>query len=538
MTSLYIRGMSAPFNNTVSRALSKAMAIFLEKCCGFTNYGESVSSGHFNTYEKTGTNGGFTGAAVPAGSIATIASASHVNGEQLVLDDGFHAPITFTFSSSPSADTDIDITGAVTADVMKDRIIAAVNLVRDARLLWIDATDGGTDTVTLTNFRYSDRGNGSLWSDTVSDGGFVITQPSGGLDGWVMTDSTASVFVQGTDEGKWCVVVDPTNPVNNGVYRVLRVLSADAVELDFQANKDNGEAFVATGSTLSWYMFKNDYDMPSTAGNYFQLESPAGWAVRFYQNNYYWDIRVAVDGSWSNGREIGNSRFDWYASLSNGRGQVNLEVDSSGKYINLWCTSPQSNYQPEGLVNQCATFIDTIDPIEPETEAWECVVIFGSVGTNPNGSAQLRRFASATNGIALGRAWDERNFVQYEVSMVDQSYSNSAEGHREPIYQAWLTEPNRRLAPRSYELGKTELWEGAWVLKDRYNTSWDGKYEWLGRMTGHLTSRSMERWTNRDNYANYPYVPDIQCSMSGVKDKLHISAGFVVNWPAGITRKV
>lgn len=533
MASLFIRGMNLLYNSTTAYAVTKAMAIFLEKCCGFTNYGESVSSGHFNTYEKTGSNGGFTGAATPAGELSTIASASHTNGEYLILDDGYHDPVTFTFASSPSADTDIDITGSVTADVMKERIIAAVNLIRDQRLLWIDATDGGTDTVTLTNFRYTTRGNGSLWS---TDSAIGITQPSGGLDGWVLEDTTASAFVQ-ADVGKWAVVVDPTNPVNNGVYRIVRYISADAVELDFQANKDNGEAFVATGSTLSWYVFKHDYDMPTTAGNYFQLESPAGWAVRIAQYAYYWYVTVAVDGSWSNGRTIGTNKFTFNAEAANGRGQVNVEADQAGTFLNMWSTGLISNYQPEGVVNQNAIFIDTVVPVEPDAEQWENVVLVGCPNTSVNGAQQLRR-SSTTNTVGVGRAWDERNFTQYLVYMVDQSYSSNGEGHREPIYQTWLTEPNRRLAPRSYEIGKTELWEGTWLLKDPYNGAWDGKYEWLGYMSGHLNSRVMERYTNRDNYNTFPFVPDIQCNMAGVKDKLHISGGFVVNWPAGITRKV
>lgn len=118
-------------------------------------------------------------------SITTVAGASLVDGETFTLDDGAGQVVTFEFDDNAlltQGNVAVDITGAPSADVMRDRIVAAIATVSGWPTLLLAGTDGGAATVTLTHLRPGLKGNRAESSDTVADVGFVISVFAGGSD--------------------------------------------------------------------------------------------------------------------------------------------------------------------------------------------------------------------------------------------------------------------------------------------------------------------------------------------------------------------
>jgi hypothetical protein len=116
------------------------------------------------------------------GSITTIVSANHADTETLTIDDGINTATVFEFDSNGSVTAGrvpIDITGSVSADVMRDRIIAAIN--SQAATLFIGAVSGGAATVTLQHRQFGTVGNETIL-ESVTDGGFIVSGMSGGTD--------------------------------------------------------------------------------------------------------------------------------------------------------------------------------------------------------------------------------------------------------------------------------------------------------------------------------------------------------------------
>jgi hypothetical protein len=515
--------------------------MFLKYCCGYTNFYEDVAAtGSFDSYEATGSNGSFSGAARPVGSIATIASASHVNGEKLTLDDGYNVPTEFTFSTSPSADTDIDITGAVSADVMRDRIIAAVNLIAaDEGALWLDATSGGAATVTLTHWRYHDRGNVTSWTETVTNSGFVLTQPTGGLNGWVLEEKTTTPFVINQDEEKFVLIVDPTNDVNNGWYMIRRVISTSKVELDFKAAGDNGEAFTAVASGLTWYMTANDFEIPSTNGDLFRLDSPSaqGWSIEIARAETFFDetlsTRVAVNGNWGGGKIIGPTEFE--TSVEGHRAFLCMELDTDGTYMNIWMTS---EWHDRSLQRQTAIMIDEISKIDPEFTADESVIIVGP-GTAAAGYTPFNR-NNTVNEMGHIYMWNEELNEQIDAWMVDLSVANNYQGITGSSGASY-PEGNRRLnrANYSWEGPLNEVFDGTLIIKDPATDTYpQNHFELVGWTNGHLVVKNFSL-RGPDAATDLDYKPlrkNVQINFGGDKNKI-ASGPYMFNWPPGITKQ-
>lgn len=125
----------------------------------------------------------FTPDAPATGTITTVAAANLVDGETFTLDDGINTPVVFEFDVTPDGVTPgnilVDVSGDITADDVRDTVIAAINGVGGA--LEISAASGGAATVDLTHTLGGTVGN-TTSSETVADGGFVITNMTGGLD--------------------------------------------------------------------------------------------------------------------------------------------------------------------------------------------------------------------------------------------------------------------------------------------------------------------------------------------------------------------
>jgi hypothetical protein len=115
------------------------------------------------------------------GTITTIAKASLVDGQTFTVDDGVNPPVTFEFDDNGvwnPLNVRINIVPLVTADDVRDAIIAAINSVGDTLLM--SAIDGGAATVDLTQDIGGSQGN-TTQSETVVNPGFIITDMTGGI---------------------------------------------------------------------------------------------------------------------------------------------------------------------------------------------------------------------------------------------------------------------------------------------------------------------------------------------------------------------
>lgn len=124
------------------------------------------------------------------GAIQAVAKAVLVDGETVTLDDGVNSPTTFEFDTVPDGasgfNVAVDVSAAVT-DV--DVATAMVTAINGVGLLGLTASNGGgtLSIVTIVNDETGVLGNVTTWLKTVSDGGFVVTQPTGGIDGTLYT---------------------------------------------------------------------------------------------------------------------------------------------------------------------------------------------------------------------------------------------------------------------------------------------------------------------------------------------------------------
>jgi phage tail sheath protein FI len=161
------------------------------------------------------------------GSITHIAKASHVDGETFTLDDGVNPPTTFEYDESgtnvPAAgNVEIDISGDTTDDDVKTSTIAAINGVTTTLL--IQASDGGVGVTTLTNVNPGAY-NADI-TETVADGGFVVTGMAGGVaeTAEVITDDGTGILTGSVDPAyATTITVSGVDILPNGINYALGV---------------------------------------------------------------------------------------------------------------------------------------------------------------------------------------------------------------------------------------------------------------------------------------------------------------------------
>lgn len=126
------------------------------------------------------------------GTIFTIDSLYHIDGENFILNDGINTPVAFEFDDDSSVSggaVAVDITGSVDANVMRDRIITAINGVGGT--LHITAYSGGAAQVNLIHDLVDTRGNQTS-STTVANTNFAISNMSGATaDTWSLNGGGA-----------------------------------------------------------------------------------------------------------------------------------------------------------------------------------------------------------------------------------------------------------------------------------------------------------------------------------------------------------
>jgi hypothetical protein len=126
------------------------------------------------------------------GSLTTIATASLVDGETFVLDDGVNAAVTFEFDTNASVVESatlraVTLAGGETADQVRDLILTAIS---NAPTLDITGSNGGAATVSLVNDRTGTHGDVTI-TDTVANAGFIPAGMTGGVDAIItLTETT------------------------------------------------------------------------------------------------------------------------------------------------------------------------------------------------------------------------------------------------------------------------------------------------------------------------------------------------------------
>jgi len=124
------------------------------------------------------------------GSIQAVPFIDIVDGETFTLDDGINAPVAFEFDTLFNGVTPgrlaVDISSAISSIDVASAIVAAINLAINLNLNASNGS-GSSSVITIVNAENGTSGNVSTWSSTVAVIGFVITQPTGGIDSDLFT---------------------------------------------------------------------------------------------------------------------------------------------------------------------------------------------------------------------------------------------------------------------------------------------------------------------------------------------------------------
>jgi len=132
----------------------------------------------------------FPSGTTASGGILSIPYSNLIDGETFTLDDGINPIVVFEFDKVPNgvsgANIAVDISGATTAIDVATIMVASIN---GAASLFLSASNGGglLDFITVNNTVAGTSGNVLTWSETVSNAGFIVTQPSGGTSGTIFT---------------------------------------------------------------------------------------------------------------------------------------------------------------------------------------------------------------------------------------------------------------------------------------------------------------------------------------------------------------
>jgi hypothetical protein len=551
MATMWLREAAQSVYNEKIRNPGKTFALFLKYCVGWTVTENIATTGSWLSTEANGSTGSFGTATRATGTITCDGNPNEpADNDTFTLDDGVHAAITFTFKTTPTLPTHIDRSGSPTAATMSARITAAINGQAALDNLWIDAVDA-VGSVNLTNWRYDDLGNTTTTDSFTPLGTWAFSNMTGGVNGWKFT-VTGSPFTV-ADVGKFVLIADSTNPRNNGVYQVDKYFDANNLQLNFQADWFAGESFTAA-SGLTWHIWDGDYDMPTglypTNQDYWRAVSPhsTGWAMQFSwgpDGSGRWQLRVVPDGNWGGNKHLGQGgRIDttvadvWMPGGAASHFNMTVFVDTDGAWLYFIGTRFISTNN-ESV--QMGFGISVIDPIEPE--ALSAVERVGLFCTDAGIGNQGQDYWSIATGYGLsnGQFWDERSqSVLTNCYIAEMTQKNSDEGWsgRTAVVQptAWLAarglEANARLAgDLTWQVGKTQRYEGLLVMKDRNNMASLGQYEWLGWMKGMQAIRDVA------GYTGVVPAPDearrmLAMSSDGVtKDWMVVCDGMMLPWP-------
>jgi hypothetical protein len=314
-------------------------------------------------------------------------------------------------------------------------------------------------------------------------------------------DNTGNPFVVG-DEGKYLLIVDPTNRKNIGIYKIPTggYVSASTVTLDFRSGA--AEYPVQNLSdNMDWYLFADNYQVPVTDGDYFRLQTPHayGWEIEVAYigaaSDKGFQIRIATDGSWGSARKVGpvyagvdDSDVCWFYA------------DVDGDHVFLWLHNSTNN-QFDGIFSGNITEFDS-DRVDSEK-----VIVLGCADSTPgtwDGISTIDRLYPSTNAVSSGFVWNDNLQKQQPIFAYDLSYRNSNES-----FTMWTSKQV------NHRTSNWEFIEGQPYAAD-VNTV-EGEHEKVGKLAGIF--RCPTTPTSKTAYDD-----------DGTRDKYVIQKGFAVNW--------
>lgn len=130
------------------------------------------------------------------GTITTVAVASLVNGDYFTISDGSNS-YRFVFNVDgdygvASPYVEVDVSGDVTADDVRDTVITVINSVANYNVL---AASGGASTVNLTNTDYNLTTaavrNAATMTENVANAGFAVSGWAGAVGSAALTAAEA-----------------------------------------------------------------------------------------------------------------------------------------------------------------------------------------------------------------------------------------------------------------------------------------------------------------------------------------------------------
>lgn len=171
-------------------------------------------------------------------TITTVIQANLVDAETFALADAEGTSVTFEFDTVPNGvgggNVLVDVSGATTADDVRDIIITAVNNQKTLGNLFINASIGGAGVVDLDQAVPGTAGD-TVPTETVADAGFLIPAFTGGSNGATTTvtdagnlphadavDRTGVPIFDGADAGDdEATYVELINPTTGVAMEVL-----------------------------------------------------------------------------------------------------------------------------------------------------------------------------------------------------------------------------------------------------------------------------------------------------------------------------
>jgi hypothetical protein len=198
----------------------------------------------------------------------------------------------------------------------------------------------------------------SLVSQSVGSGkSFTTTEKNGssasfsGSD-FVLTASGTPWLA--SDDGKWIIIKDNTNPLNSGVYWA-NFVSTSTMTIDFRSGATE---YPLLSSNVDWWLLAEGYDVPSTAGDYIRLAPPTTtkpWEIELNvggTSNSGFRVRLCVDGNWGGSKILTQKSWE-RQSVDVDYAYFYISAESDGSYIHFWTyhgtfATPKSN---EGLIS-------------------------------------------------------------------------------------------------------------------------------------------------------------------------------------------
>jgi len=338
-------------------------------------------------------------------------------------------------------------------------------------------------------------------------GDFTTTEKTGtngafaGTD-FVFTDATAASFVVG-DVGKWILIVDATNPVNNGWYKITGYTDASNITIDFRSG---GTEYPTAASGLTWFIMDETYQITSTVGDYVRCNTPHadGWDLELKYvtggSSSKINYRLSMNADWTaTGKILGPAWFNLEGGGTNDMYNY-IFADTGGTYVMFYQfhTSAGGN---------CGAGVAKIDPEyetgHPAVERWSLM------GPNSiSGSTSSTYFSRHYDNWAYNRVWREHSNAERRSYHLDPS---------EWDYNYTFT--GRAANEINVRTGKNDIRPGTILQVDTDNGA--DEYEIPGSLTGH--------YSIRNNVGVRTTITNVSA-----KDMIHLYDGTAIDWP-GLT---